>query len=112
MSQTSLDIAPCRKAFVRDLADGQEVESPFVVRERTRRQKRNGESFLKLRLGDCTGVVEAVVWEGVEEAAAVSAPGAVVLVSGRYSVEQRYGSRLTPPSGAEAQPRPFALRRL
>jgi 3'-5' exoribonuclease len=109
MSQTSLDIAPCRKAFVRDLADGQEVESPFVVRDRTRRQKRNGESFLKLRLGDCTGVVEAVVWDGVEEAAAVSAPGAVVLVSGRYSVEQRYGSCITARSVREAAPGTFDL---
>jgi 3'-5' exoribonuclease len=95
MSQTSLDIAPCSKAFVRDLADGQEVESPFVVRDRSRRQKRNGESFLKLQLGDCTGVVEAVVWEGVDDVAAVSAPGAVVMVSGRYSVDQRYGSCIT-----------------
>jgi 3'-5' exoribonuclease len=95
MTQTSLEIAPPTKAFVRDLTDGQQVESPFVVRDRVRRQKRNGESFLKLQLGDCTGVVEAVVWEGVEEVAAVSAPGAVVLVDGRFSVDQRYGSCIT-----------------
>src|SRR6184192_1459395 len=47
MSQTSLEITSCSKAFVRDLTDGQQVESPFVVRDRARRQKRNGESFLK-----------------------------------------------------------------
>ena len=104
MSQTSLDIAPPTKAFVRDLADGQQVESPFVVRDRSHRQKRNGESFLKLQLGDCTGVVEAVVWEGVEEAVAVSAPGAVVMVSGRYSVDQRYGSCITARAVREAAP--------
>jgi len=95
MSQTSLEIASCTKAFVRDLADGQQVESPFVVRDRVRRQKRNGESFIKLRLGDVTGTVEAVVWEAVEEADAVAVQGAVVVVVGRYSVDQRYGSCIT-----------------
>src|SRR4051794_34086468 len=95
MSQTSLEIAPCTKAFVRDLADGQQVESPFVVRDRVRRQKRNGESFIKLQLGDATGTVEAVVWEAVEEAEAVAVPGAVVVVLGRYSIDQRYGSCIT-----------------
>ena len=39
------------KCFVRDLVDGQEVDAIFVVRARNRRQKRNGESFLKLQLG-------------------------------------------------------------
>src|SRR3954468_19595722 len=109
MSQTSLDIAPCTKAFVRDLADGQEVESPFVVRDRSRRQKRNGESFLKLQLGDCTGVVEAVVWEGVDEVAEVSAPGAVVTVSGRYSTDPRYGSCITARAVRAAAPGTFEL---
>jgi 3'-5' exoribonuclease len=95
MSQTSLEIAVGSKAFVRDLFDGQQVESPFVVRDRVRRQRRNGESFLKLQLGDCTGVVEGVVWEGVDEVAAVALPGSVVVVAGRYSVDQRYGSCIT-----------------
>src|SRR3954471_19032841 len=54
--QTSLT---CDKVFVRDLCDGQAVDSVFVVRDRSRRQKRNGEAFAKLRLGDATGVVEA-----------------------------------------------------
>ena len=36
MEQTTLTAA---KAFVRDLADGQEVDSIFVVRELARRQK-------------------------------------------------------------------------
>ena len=47
----------CVKVFVRDLSDGARVESPFVVRDVTRRQKKNGDSFLKLQLGDATGAV-------------------------------------------------------
>ncbi|MEA2348181.1 MAG: hypothetical protein QOG62_1968, partial [Thermoleophilaceae bacterium] len=50
------------KHFVRDLVDGQAVDSIFVVRDRARRQKKNGEDFLKLQLGDVTGAIEAVAW--------------------------------------------------
>jgi 3'-5' exoribonuclease len=107
MSQTSLEIAACPKAFVRDLADGQLVESPFVVRDRSLRQKRNGESFLKLQLGDCTGMVEGVVWDGVDSIAPLAAPGNVVVVSGRYSVDQRYGSCITVRAVREAAPGTF-----
>lgn len=83
------------KVFVRDLADGQAVDTVFVVKERTRRTKRNGEPFLKLQLGDVTGQVEAVVWDSVEEIEPAAAPGALVRVSGSFSVDQRYGSCLT-----------------
>jgi 3'-5' exoribonuclease len=107
MSQTSLQIASCTKAFVRDLTDGQEVESPFVVRDRSLRQKRNGDSFLKLSLGDCTGVVEGVVWDGVDEVATLAAPGSAVLVRGRFTVDQRYGSCITVRSVREAVPGSF-----
>jgi 3'-5' exoribonuclease len=115
-SQTSLEAAPeqvsldgvaCAKAFVRDLADGQQLESPFVVRDRIRRQKRNGESFLKLQLGDCTGMVEGVVWDGVDQVAGVAVPGAVVIVAGRFSVDQRYGSCITVRAVREAAPGTF-----
>ena len=92
MEQTTLTAA---KAFVRDLQDGQEVDSIFVVRDLTRRQKRNGEPFVKLELGDCTGRIEAVAWDGVDEIASCAAPGAVVKAMGRYSVDGRYGACLT-----------------
>jgi 3'-5' exoribonuclease len=83
------------KSFVRDLLDGQEVNSIFVVRAHSRRQKRNGEPFLKLRLGDLTGAVEAVVWDDVEELAPLCPCGAIVRVLGLYSVDERYGAGVT-----------------
>jgi 3'-5' exoribonuclease len=92
MEQPTLTAA---KAFARDLQDGQEVDSVFVVQELSRRQKRNGEPFLKLWLGDASGRVEAVVWEGIEEIAACAAPGMVVRANGLYSVDTRYGGCLT-----------------
>ena len=73
MAQPSLDplvqptlVAPL-KAFVRELCDGQAVDSVFVVRDRTRRLKKNGDPFLKLRLADVTGTCEAVMWDGVDD---------------------------------------------
>jgi 3'-5' exoribonuclease len=92
MEQQSLSVS---KIFVRDLADGQSVDSVFVVRERTRRQKKNGEAFLKLQLGDVTGAVEAVLWERVDELFDHCCPGGIVRVLGSYSVDPKYGSSLT-----------------
>jgi 3'-5' exoribonuclease len=83
------------KLYVRDLVDGQAVDCVFVVRERTRRERRNGRPFLKLALGDVTGIVEAVVWDGVEELSDLAAPGSVVRVGGTFSVDSRYGPSLT-----------------
>ena len=85
----------CSKEFVRDLTDGQSVDTVFEVRELTRRQKKNGESFLKLQLGDVTGAVEGVVWDGVEQVVAVASPGTAVRVLGRFSHDQRYGRSIT-----------------
>jgi 3'-5' exoribonuclease len=96
-----------QKTFVRDLDDGKPVESVFVVRDRARRQRKSGDEFLKLQLGDVTGAVEAVVWDGVAEACEASAPGAVVLVTGRYSVDQRYGACVTVREIREAAPHEY-----
>ena len=83
------------KDFVRDLVDGQEVDSVFVVRDRARRQKKNGEDFLKLQLGDVTGAIEAVAWDSVEDIWTAAVPGSVVRARGLHAVDKRYGATLT-----------------
>jgi 3'-5' exoribonuclease len=92
MEQTTLTPTRC---FVRDLADGQDVNEVFVVRSHTRRQRRNGDPFLKLQLGDTTGAVEAVIWDEVEAMAPVCPTGSVIRILGRYSVDERYGAAIT-----------------
>jgi 3'-5' exoribonuclease len=92
MEQTTLTPTRC---FVRDLADGQDVNEVFVVRAHTRRQRRNGDPFLKLQLGDMTGAVEAVIWDEVDAFAPICPAGSVVRVLGRYSVDERYGAAVT-----------------
>jgi 3'-5' exoribonuclease len=83
------------KLFVRDLSDGQAVDTYFLVRERARREKRNGEAFMKLQLGDNTGTVEAVCWDCSNELWQAAAPGSVVRAAGAFSVHPQYGATLT-----------------
>jgi 3'-5' exoribonuclease len=92
MDQPTLTPSKC---FVRDLVDGQRVDEIFVVRARSRRQKRNGEAFLKLQLGDVSGSVEGVVWDGVDELDGRCETGAVVRVVGTFSIDERYGAGIT-----------------
>jgi 3'-5' exoribonuclease len=83
------------KLFVRDLCDGEAVDSFFLVRERIRREKRNGDAFMKLQLGDATGIVEGVCWDCTDELWSAAAPGTVVRVAALYSVHAQYGKSLT-----------------
>ena len=92
---------------MRDLADGAQVDCVFEVRALQRRQKRNGEPFLKLQLGDVTGAVEGVAWESVDEIAACAKPGSAVHVIGRFSADSRYGSSVTVRSLRAAEPEEF-----
>jgi 3'-5' exoribonuclease len=89
---------------LRDLTDGEEVSAVFVVRERERRQKKNGEDFLRLTLGDRSGTVPAIAWDRVAEGFEVCAPGTIVVVSGRFSVHPQFGRQIKLASVRPAEP--------
>jgi 3'-5' exoribonuclease len=93
MDQQSL--TPPDKRPIRRLADGEEVDRVLLVRSAARRQKRNGEPYLKLELGDAGGAVEGVVWDSVDEIAPVAVAGAILRVAGRFCVDGRYGPCIT-----------------
>jgi len=80
---------------VRELVDGQVVDAVYVIRERERRQKRDGGEWLRLVVSDRGGSVEAVAWEDIEETYAAADPGSAVRIAGRFSVHQRYGPKIT-----------------
>lgn len=92
MSETRLNGS---RTPIRDLVDGQEVDSIYAVRERELRRKRNGEDYLRLVLADSTGTLPAVLWDGVEECFEAAAPGAIVRLAGRYGQHPQYGPQLT-----------------
>jgi 3'-5' exoribonuclease len=80
--------------LLRELSDGDQVSGAFVVRERERRQKRNGEDFLRVVLADKTGTVPAIAWDDVAQCFETCAPGSIVLVSGSFSVHPQFGRQI------------------
>jgi 3'-5' exoribonuclease len=80
--------------LLRELSDGDQVSGAFVVRERERRQKRNGEDFLRVVLGDKTGTVPAIAWESVADCFECCAPGSIVLVTGSFAIHPQFGRQI------------------
>lgn len=80
---------------VRELGDGEAVTGIYAVRERHRLTRRSGEDFVKLIVGDRSGTVEAVAWDGSEDCFEIAEPGAVVQIAGRHSVHPQYGATIT-----------------
>jgi 3'-5' exoribonuclease len=79
---------------VRQFADGSQVSQALLVREAELRRRRSGGEFLRLLLGDRTGTVIAMVADDVVAAREVCALGAIVHVTGRFSVHRRFGPQL------------------
>jgi 3'-5' exoribonuclease len=77
-----------------EIEDGQRVSGVYAVRERELRRKRNGEPWLRLRLGDASGNCEAVAWEEAEELYALAAPGTPLQVSGLFEMSDRWGAKI------------------
>ena len=98
--------------LVRELHDGCDVEQVLLVREVEMRSRRDGGRYLKLTLGDRTGSVSAVVWDGVNEVAELLRPGLAVHVCARYSVHARYGPQLVISALREAADGEYALGEL
>jgi 3'-5' exoribonuclease len=86
--------AEAGRVLLRELADGDQVAGVFVVRERERRQKRNGEDFLRVVLADKTGTVPAIAWDAVAECFEICAPGSIVLVRGSFAVHSQFGKQI------------------
>jgi 3'-5' exoribonuclease len=80
--------------LLREMADGEQVAGAFVVRERERRQKRNGEDFLRVVLADKTGAVPAIAWDGVAECFELCAPGSIVMVRGSFAIHPQFGRQI------------------
>jgi 3'-5' exoribonuclease len=86
--------APTMRVPLRELEDGQRVSGVYAVRERELRRKRDGEPWLRLRLCDASGSVEAVAWDDAEARYAAAAPGTPVHVAGAFEVSDRWGPKI------------------
>jgi 3'-5' exoribonuclease len=99
-------LAPLRVAL-RDLEDGQRVAGVYAVRERELRRKRNGEAWLRVVLGDSSGICEAVSWEDAEDRYALAASGSPVYVGGVFEVSERWGAKIKLSELREAAPHEY-----
>ena len=95
--------------LVRDLTDGQELDQVLLLRGVEVRAKRDGGQFLKLALGDRTGQLTAMIWDGVELVRELCRTGRPVHVCGRYEVHPRWGAQLALRSLREPAPESFAF---
>ncbi len=88
------DMALDVRIAIRDLEDGQRVRGVYAVRGRELRRKRNGEPWLKMTVGDATGVTEAVCWDDAEVRYALCGTGTPVHVSGIFETSEKWGSKI------------------
>jgi 3'-5' exoribonuclease len=72
-----------------------EIEQALLVREAEVRHRRDGSEFLKVTLGDRTGIVTAMVWEDVARARELFRVGGAVWVVGCFCIHPRFGAQLT-----------------
>jgi 3'-5' exoribonuclease len=89
---------------VRDLQEGAEIDGVLLVRAIERRTKRDGAEYLRLELGDRTGVLPAMVWDDVAEVSECAIAGEAVHVTGRLDVHARYGRQINLRSLRAARP--------
>jgi 3'-5' exoribonuclease len=74
------------KIFVRDLQPNQIVRSAFLVHHKDVRQKKTGEPFLSLTIGDKSGDIDAKMWDNVGDVVEIFGVGDFVRVKGVMSL--------------------------
>jgi 3'-5' exoribonuclease len=84
-----------------------EVDQVLVVREAERRARRDGGEYLRLQLGDRTGVLSCMVWEELPDVEELARAGEPVRVSGRYVVHPRFGPQINLQQLEPAEPGSF-----
>jgi 3'-5' exoribonuclease len=94
--------------LVNEFSDGVDIDQVLLVREAERRQRRDGGEYLRLHLGDRTGTVVSMVWEGLERIEQLARTGAPVQVSGRYTIHPRFGPQINLRGLEQAVPGSFS----
>jgi 3'-5' exoribonuclease len=87
---------------IRELGEGSRVTGVLMLRAVDVRRRRDGDEYLKLTLGNRSGILPAVVLSDVESAREVCRAGQPVHVDGVFSVHPSYGGRLVVEAVREA----------
>ena len=103
------DLPAAKSLFVRDLREAQDVDTVLLVKERVLARKRDGKDYLRLKVCDCTGALDAVAWDGARDMHELAEPGSAIRVRGRFEVSERYGAQLVLHSAAPTQEGEYRL---
>ena len=76
------------KLFANELEPNQQVQTTFLVLNKDVRQKKTGEPYLSLVLGDKTGDIDAKMWDGVAEIVDTFERNDYVKIRGQATVYQ------------------------
>jgi 3'-5' exoribonuclease len=76
------------KIFANALEPNQQVQTTFLVLNKDVRQKKTGEPYLSLVLGDKTGDIDAKMWDGVADIVDTFERNDYVKVRGQATVYQ------------------------
>ncbi len=68
--------------WIKDLQDNDQIEGLYVVTQKKTGVTRKGDPFLSMVLADCTGEIEARVWDNATEVGSLFSEGDVVKVKG------------------------------
>lgn len=72
--------------YVRDLRPSLDVTATFLVQSKDVRQKKSGEPYLSLSLVDCTGEIDAKMWDNVTEVMDTFDRDDFIIAKGRVQV--------------------------
>ncbi|MEN8729916.1 MAG: HD domain-containing protein [Desulfuromonadales bacterium] len=75
-----------KKVYVKNIAARDQVDAPFLVKDKAIGMAKNGKPYMTLKLMDCTGEVEGRIWDQVDEFSARFNRDDFVHVSGKASV--------------------------
>jgi 3'-5' exoribonuclease len=97
--------------LVKDLSDGIEIDQVLLVRRLERRERRDGGTYLRVRLGDRSGAVTTMVWKDVPGLTELK-EGEPIHVLGRYQVHASYGPEIKLKAVRAALPGSYAMEDL
>ena len=90
-SESTPTVAP---VLLSEFGEGDELDQVLLVKAAERREKGNGDPYLKLTLGDRSGALPAMVWDDVDSHSELCRTGRPVHVRAKYEVHERYGPQL------------------
>ena len=68
-----------------EIKAGDKLDDIFILSEKSMSQKRDGNNFLNITLGDKTGRIKGVIWDNVDQISERTSPGDFVHVQGSVS---------------------------